>query len=142
VRAAGQAPLPALQAESAIRLSVYADGRYDRPVGLQELRFFILTALAREPLHGYGVMRAVSELCQGRLELRAGTLHAALDRLSEDGLLAVHREEAVEGRLRRYYRLTDAGAARLEAEVAQLRANARLAATQLRRRPSPGLAAS
>jgi PadR family transcriptional regulator PadR len=101
---------------------------------LPEPTFFILTALTERPLHGYGVMLAVRELSHGRLELRPGTLYAALDRLTEDGWLSVDREEAVEGRLRRYYRLTDSGAARLAAEVAQVRANAVIAAGRLRRR--------
>ena len=102
-------------------------------MSMQEPSFFILTAIAGEPLHGYGVMRAVSHLSDGRLTLRAGTLYAALERLTEDGLLAVEREEPVEGRLRRYYRLTDRGAAALEAETQRLRANASLAAGRLRR---------
>jgi DNA-binding PadR family transcriptional regulator len=101
---------------------------------LQEPTFFILTALVERALHGYGVMKTVDELSGGRLRLRAGTLYAALDRLSEEGLVTVDREEAVEGRLRRYYRLTDEGAARLDMEVAALRAAARLAAARLRRR--------
>jgi DNA-binding PadR family transcriptional regulator len=54
--------------------------------------------------------------------------------LTEHGLLAVDREEAVAGRLRRYYRLTDDGAA-LDAEVARMRRNATLGARQLRTRP-------
>lgn len=107
---------------------------------LREPSFFILTALTERPLHGYGVMKAVSELSGGRVRLRAGTLYAALDRLTEDGLLAVDREEAVQGRLRRYYRLTDQGAARLGAEVQRLRAAAAAAAAGLRRRGAPGLA--
>src|SRR5919106_1583533 len=93
-------------------------------MAMQEPTFFILTALAERPLHGYGIMRAVGELSGGRLKLRAGTLYAALDRLTEDGLLVVDRDEAVDGRLRRYYRLTDDGAAVLQAEVDRLRANA------------------
>ncbi|MEJ3750271.1 PadR family transcriptional regulator [Actinomycetes bacterium KLBMP 9797] len=106
---------------------------------MQEPTFFILTALAEQPLHGYGVMRAVGELSEGRLRLRAGTLYAALDRLADDGLVAVDREEAVEGRLRRYYRLTDHGATALQAEVERLRTNASLAAARLRRlRPASG----
>ena len=104
---------------------------------LQEPSFFILTALAEQPLHGYGVMKAVNMLSGGRLTLRAGTLYAALDRLTDDGLLAVDREEAAEGRLRRYYRLTDEGAAVLAGEVERLRVNATLAAARLRRRAAP-----
>lgn len=48
-------------------------------------------------------------------------------------------EEAVEGRLRRYYRLTDAGAGVLASEIERLRRNAAAAEEQLRRRPG-GLA--
>jgi DNA-binding PadR family transcriptional regulator len=62
-----------------------------------------------------------------------------LDRLTDDGLLVIDREEAVDGRLRRYYRLTDQGAARLAAEVQALRAAAAVAAARLRRRGSPRL---
>lgn len=103
-------------------------------MGLREPSFFILTALAEQPLHGYGVMKAVEELSDGRVRLRAGTLYAALDRLTEEGMLTVDREEAVDGRLRRYYRLTDDGAATLANEVEQLRAAANAAAARLRRR--------
>jgi Transcriptional regulator PadR-like family len=39
--------------------------------------------------------------------LRAGTLYGALERLDADGLIGVDREEVVDRRLRRYYRLTD-----------------------------------
>jgi DNA-binding PadR family transcriptional regulator len=103
-------------------------------VGLQEPSFFILTALAEQPLHGYAVMQAVARLSGDRVRLRAGTLYAALERLTEDGLLTVDRSEEVGGRLRRYYRLTDGGATTLATEVERLRANATVAAARLRRR--------
>jgi DNA-binding PadR family transcriptional regulator len=65
--------------------------------------------------------------------LRPGTLYGALDRLAEQGLVEVDREEAVDGRLRRYYRLTDSGAAALAGQVERLRRNADAAEAQLRR---------
>ena len=99
---------------------------------MQEPTFLILTALAAEPAHGYGVIRAVEELSQGEVVLRPGTLYGALDRLTEQGLIEVEREEAVDGRLRRYYRLTDSGAAALTAQVQRLRRNADAAAKRLR----------
>jgi DNA-binding PadR family transcriptional regulator len=102
-------------------------------MALQEPTFFILTALADQPLHGYGVMQAVNELSGGRITLRAGTLYAALDRLTGEGLLALDREEAVDGRLRRYYRLTEHGGAVLAEEVERMQAAAALAAGRLRR---------
>lgn len=74
----------------------------------------------------------VAEISGGRVRLRAGTLYTALDRLRGDGLIAVEREEIVDGRLRRYYLLTDDGAAALRAEAARLQANASAALTRLR----------
>ena len=114
-------------------LPVYVDGRYIRHMAMQEPTFFILTALAERPLHGYGVMQAVAELSKERVKLRAGTLYAALDRLAEDGLVVVDREEAVDGRYRRYYRLTDDGVVALSAEIERLRGNASVASARLRK---------
>jgi len=105
---------------------------------LPEPTSFILSALTERPLHGYGVMLAVRDLSGGRISLRPGTLYTALDRLTEDGLLVVDRTEEDRGRLRRYYRLTDHGAATLAAEVEQVRANAAMAAERLRRRAAQG----
>lgn len=100
---------------------------------MQEPTFLILTALAGGAQHGYGIMTDVAAVSEGRVRLRAGTLYAALDRLLGDGVVDVEREEVVDGRLRRYYRLTPAGSELLAAEAARLAANARAAATRLRR---------
>ena len=110
---------------------------------MQEPTCLILTALAAEPTHGYGVIRAVETLSHGEVVLRPGTLYGALDRLADQGLVEVDREEAVDGRLRRYYRLTDSGAAALAVQVDRLRRHADAAETQLRRlrgRPAFGAA--
>jgi DNA-binding PadR family transcriptional regulator len=98
---------------------------------MQEPTFLILTALADRAQHGYGIMCDAERISEGRVRLRAGTLYAALDRLRADGLVAVDREEVVEGRLRRYYRLTETGAAQLAAEVDRLRTRAEVAARRL-----------
>ncbi|MFJ6671284.1 PadR family transcriptional regulator [Actinosynnema sp. NPDC091369] len=107
---------------------------------LREPTFLILTALAARPQHGYGILLDVEEISGGRVKLRAGTLYTALDRLSADGWVAVDREQVVDGRLRRYYRLTDEGAARLETEVQRMRAHTRAAERRLRLRPAGGVA--
>ncbi|WP_460934273.1 PadR family transcriptional regulator [Phycicoccus ginsengisoli] len=101
---------------------------------MREPTFLMLAALAEGPKHGYGVMRAVSESSAGRVELKAGTLYAALDRLVGEGLVRVSGEEVVEGRLRRYYDLTDAGVDALGQEAQRLAANARAATRALRAR--------
>ncbi len=99
---------------------------------LQEPTFLILTALAAGPQHGYGIMTDVAEISGNRVRLRAGTLYAALDRLSGGGSVEVDREEIVDGRLRRYYKLTPSGARVLAAEADRLRANAAMATRRLR----------
>jgi DNA-binding PadR family transcriptional regulator len=104
---------------------------------LQEPTFLILTALAAGAQHGYGIMTDVTDMSAGRVRLRAGTLYAALDRLAGESLIEADREEVVEGRLRRYYRLTPAGGRRLAAEVDRLQANAAVAARRLSLRPGP-----
>jgi DNA-binding PadR family transcriptional regulator len=101
---------------------------------LQEPTFLILTALAVQPLHGYGVIQEVAALSAGRVTLRPGTLYGALDRLVEQGLVVADREEVVDGRLRRYYRLSDDGAGVLAAEAQRLTSNAAAATSRLRRR--------
>jgi len=83
--------------------------------------FFVLTALASGPRHGYGIVREVAELSQGRVQLKIGSLYGVLDRLAADGLIEPDREEARDGRLRRYFRLTRDGRRAL-AEEADLRA--------------------
>ena len=88
---------------------------------LRRPTYFILAALQQTPLHGYGIIKRVEELTAGEFRLRAGTLYAALDRLVEQGLVTVEREEVVSGRLRRYYRLTPAGETTLLGEAARLR---------------------
>ena len=83
--------------------------------------FFVLTALADGPMHGYGIVGEVVELSQGRVKLKIGSLYGVLDRLAAGGLIEPDREEAHDGRLRRYYRLTRDGRRAL-AEEAELRA--------------------
>jgi DNA-binding PadR family transcriptional regulator len=103
---------------------------------MQEPTFLILTALAAGPRHGYGVTQEVAELSEGTVVLRAGTLYGALDRLVEQELITVDRQEVVDGRLRRYYRLTDAGAARLAERASRLRKHAQAAESRLQTRPN------
>jgi DNA-binding PadR family transcriptional regulator len=98
---------------------------------MQEASFMILTALADGSQHGYGIINEVAEISGNRVRLRAGTLYTALDRLRADGLIDVDREEVVDNRLRRYYRLTPEGGRRLAAEAARLQANAHAAMKRL-----------
>lgn len=108
---------------------------------LQEPTFLILTALLAGPSHGYALLTEVESLSGGRVRLRVGTLYAALDRLSEEGLVAVESEEIVKGRLRRTYCITATGSQKMAAEVDRMTALAGKARARLRQRLAVGEAA-
>jgi PadR family transcriptional regulator, regulatory protein PadR len=93
---------------------------------IREPTYFALAALMDGPLHGYAIIKRAEELSDGRVRMAAGTLYAALDRLSAEGLVRVLSEEVVNGRARRYYGLTDEGVAVLRAEAARMAQAARV----------------
>jgi DNA-binding PadR family transcriptional regulator len=98
---------------------------------MQEATFMILTPLADGAQHGYGILTDVPDISGGRVRLRVGTLYMALDRLRSDELIVPDREEVVDGRLRRYYRLTPEGTKLLADEAARLQAHAAVALRRL-----------
>ncbi|WP_405477940.1 PadR family transcriptional regulator [Streptomyces canus] len=106
---------------------------------MTQAAFFVLTALADQPRHGYGILREVEELSEGAVQMRVGTLYGVLDRLTADALIVLDREEVQQGRLRRYYRLTDEGTAALDAEAERLAAGASAAKKRIAEgRRTPG----
>jgi PadR family transcriptional regulator PadR len=99
---------------------------------MTEQAFFILAGLVGAPRHGYAIVGEVAELSQGRVQLKVGTLYGVLDRLVGEGLVELDHEEIHQGRLRRYYRLTEAGGRALAGEAERQAANARAASRRLR----------
>lgn len=104
---------------------------------LRPASYFILAALLDGPLHGYAVSSRASELSDGEVRLTAGTLYGALDRMAARGLVEIDGEETVDGRLRRYYRLSDAGREAVVERAERLAAAARVVQ---HRRTSPNTA--
>lgn len=107
---------------------------------MTEQALFILASLAKGELHGYGIAQDVEELSDGQVRLTAGTLYGALNRLSDEGLVEPAGERQVQGRRRRYYRITATGHAALTAEVERLRRAADTLSARVAARPAPGLA--
>lgn len=101
---------------------------------MREPTVYLLAALAEGRQHGYALMGAVEALSGGRVVLRPATLYGALERLTGEGLVRVAGEEAVDGRLRRYFELTDEGAAALAEQQERLARAAEAAAAGLRAR--------
>lgn len=89
---------------------------------MREQTYLVLLALADGPRHGYAVLSAVDELSAGRVTIGPGTLYGALDRLVAEELVEVSGAEVVNGRHRRYYRLTSKGAQAVSSETSRLSA--------------------
>lgn len=77
------------------------------------LRMSILTSLAAGPQHGYGVLQDVESLTGGRVTPAVGSLYRVLETLARDGYLVEAKTEVIDGRFRRYYKLTDLGRSEL-----------------------------
>ena len=72
----------------------------------------VLTVLRRGDSYGYQLVKDVSEM----IEISESTLYPILKRLESGGLLTVYSVEH-NGRLRRYYRITEAGNQRIRAYI-------------------------
>jgi PadR family transcriptional regulator PadR len=120
-----------------MNVDIYRQSYYGGDMTTQEMReptFFVLASLADGRKHGYGIIKDAEELSDGRLRLKVGTLYAALERLQAEGLVAAAGDEVVDGRLRRYFELTDAGTDALGREAERQELNAKRARERLRQR--------
>jgi DNA-binding PadR family transcriptional regulator len=73
------------------------------------LNTIILKLLAENGrMYGYEITQKVKELTEGALQITEGALYPALHKMEAEGLLEVMVEK-VEGRLRKYYKLTEIG---------------------------------
>ena len=98
---------------------------------LTEPVFFLLASLAKEPLHGYALMKDIEAMSKGRVRLSTGTMYGALRRLLEWCWIERFQAEDT-SRDKQAYRLTALGRRQLEADVARLNDMTRLASARLR----------
>jgi len=85
--------------------------------------FHVLLVLASGDRHGYGIMKDVLAQSDGSVKLGPGTLYGTLQRLIECQWVAEAPRagpRTVQGRDRRYYRITGKGKAALDGDVARL----------------------
>ena len=95
----------------------------DSLLPLPTAAFHILLALADGDRHGYAIIQEVEARTDGELRLSAGTLYRSIQRMLEQGLLVEARERPapeLDDERRRYYRITDFGAAVARAEAQRL----------------------
>ena len=86
--------------------------KLDVPQGTLDL--MILTILAREPMHGYGISQRLQTLSRDHFQLNPGSLFPSLYRLEQDGMLKAEWRATENNRRAKYYRITASGRKQLE----------------------------
>jgi len=93
------------------------DRRLTKLSPLTEASFYILLSLTSER-HGYGVIKHVEALTDGRVVLAAGTLYGVITTLLRHGLIAMCEEGGT--RSKKTYRITASGQTLLTYETKRL----------------------
>lgn len=78
----------------------------------------VLAALAREPLHGYGLIQALKRLSADRFRLNEGSLYPLLHRLEREQKVR-SKTEQTGARSRRSYEITPEGRDELARRLAE-----------------------
>lgn len=81
------------------------------------LDLLILKVVSLEPMHGWGITQRIETMSGDTLSVQQGSLYASLHRLTREGWLSSAWRETEHGRRARFYALTAAGRAQLEAEI-------------------------
>ncbi len=82
------------------------------------LELLILKTLARESMHGYGIVQRIHETVEDLLKVEDGSLYPALYRMEERGWITSEWGLSENNRRAKFYKLTKAGRKQLEAECA------------------------
>ncbi len=86
------------------------DQRVGTRMGRGDVRTAVLALLAEKPMHGYQIIREISERTGGAWKPSAGSVYPTLQMLTDEGLLTAQESDG-----RKTYALTDAGRAETEA---------------------------
>ncbi|WP_078555509.1 PadR family transcriptional regulator [Bacillus alkalicellulosilyticus] len=59
---------------------------------MTETAYYILLSL-NKPRHGYGIVKHVEEITNGRIQLGSGTVYGTLTKMQRDGIITVYADE-------------------------------------------------
>ena len=79
----------------------------------------ILSLLFRGESYGYQILQRIRQVAGGKLAWSSAMLYPVLHRLEKDGLIQSQWKLSGEGRMRKYYLLTDLGRKELAVEKEQ-----------------------
>jgi transcriptional regulator len=83
------------------------------------LDVLILKSLATESRHGWAIAKRIQAVSGDVLQIKQGSLYPALHRLENQGLIRAEWRVNETGREAKFYTLTRAGRAQLQAELSQ-----------------------
>ncbi|MEL6831491.1 MAG: PadR family transcriptional regulator [Bacteroidota bacterium] len=108
---------------------------YSRELFKGTLKTLVLHLLREESrMYGYQITQRVRQLSDGELELTEGALYPTLHKLEKAGLIVAEKER-VGGRMRKYYRLSETGAASALDYVNEFQAFVRMMSRILQLKP-------
>ncbi len=88
---------------------------------LTESYYYILLCLAKQPMHGYGIMQETELLTEGMVKIGSGTMYGATSNMMKKRWIEeAHIDQAGMER-KRMYRLTEVGHQVLEEEIFRLK---------------------
>jgi len=85
--------------------------------------FQVLLVLRNEPRHGYGIVQAAAEQFPTEPALEIGSLYRIVSRMLNQGLIrevSRPRQQPIDGRKRRFYKVTELGLSVARAEAVRL----------------------
>ena len=103
------------------------------------LEMLVLKALTLQPMHGWGIGQRIDQLARGAFTVPQGSLYPALQRMLRKGLIRSEWRITENNRRARYYLITRAGKAQLEAEAEEWQRTSRAVNAILRTATAEGL---
>ncbi len=85
-------------------------------IPMTETAYYILLSLS-SPRHGYGIIKFVEELTQGRIRLGSGTVYGTLTKMQKDGIITVYSDEE----RKTVYRVTPLGSQLIRTEIERVK---------------------
>ncbi|WP_052000345.1 PadR family transcriptional regulator [Gracilibacillus boraciitolerans] len=83
---------------------------------MTETAFYILLSLT-EPRHGYGIIKRVEEMTNGRLKLGSGTIYGTLTKMQRDQIITIYADE----KRKTIYEITPLGKQLIHLEIKRLK---------------------
>ncbi len=112
--------------------------KFDKALISGSNAMLILSLLKDGDKYGYEMVQELKRRSKNAFELKEGTLYPLLHALEKAGEVQTYDKTAPSGRERRYYRLTEKGAGRLEDKVMEWRAFSESVNTVLSFSPAVG----